>query len=325
MTRVEDPVTVSYRGYTVCKCGPWTQGPYLCQTLRLLEGFDLKGMGHVSADHVHVAAEALKLAFADRDEYYGDPLFADVPWAALLSDEYTDMRRSLIDMGTASTEIRPGDPHNMKPVKEGYTHSPAPGGTTTCVVGDRWGNLVAVTPSCNFMSGEWEPGSTGVVHGNRLRSLNTLPGHPNCIQPGKRPRITLTPTLVLKDGEPVVAVSVAGGDHQDQTTLNLLLNFIEFDMLPEQAVTAPRFATAHHQDSFNPDPDRGKAFLRAGEVTVNSAMSQGTQDELARRGHRIVTTDGNIGTPVMMYRDPETGLLYAAGDPAAGRHAAAIE
>ncbi|SVE14680.1 uncharacterized protein METZ01_LOCUS467534, partial [marine metagenome] len=115
-TLIEDPVTVGYRGYTVCKCGPWTQGPYLCQALRLLEGFDLKGMGHFSADYVHVLAEAIKLAMADRDEYYADPVFEDVPMSALLSDAYTDIRRPLIDMQTASLEARPGDPYDMKPL-----------------------------------------------------------------------------------------------------------------------------------------------------------------------------------------------------------------
>ncbi|MHC4631810.1 MAG: gamma-glutamyltransferase, partial [Planctomycetota bacterium] len=149
VTRVEEPVKVQYRGYTVCKCDTWTQGPYLCQTLRLLEGFDLKRMGHLSADYIHVLTEALKLGFADRDEYYGDPLFVDVPLKALLSDEYTELRRSLIDMTKASAEVRPGDPVNMKAVKGRRTYRPWPGGTTTCVVADRWGNLVAATPSGN--------------------------------------------------------------------------------------------------------------------------------------------------------------------------------
>jgi len=324
VTRVEEPVSARYRGYTVCKCGPWTQGPYLCQTLRLLEGFDLRAMGHLSADAIHVAVEALKLGLADRDEYYGDPLFAEVPLEVLLSDRYTEIRRPLIDVETASREVRPGDPFRMRPLKEPTAYPTWPGGTTTCVVGDRWGNLVAATPSCNFMFGEWEPGSTGIVHGNRLRSLNTCPGHPNCIQPGKRPRITLTPTLVLKDGEPVLAISVAGGDRQDQATLNLLLDFIEYDLPPERSVTAPRFATAHHQDSFNPHPDRHKAFLRVGEVTLNSGIAEPVRKELERRGHRVVVTDEPIASPVMLYREAGTGTLHAAGDPAAGRHAAAL-
>ena len=210
-TPIEDPVTVEYQGYTVCKCGPWTQGPYLCQALRLLEGFDLKTMGHLSTDYVHVVTEALKLAMADRDAYYGDPEFVDVPLAALLSEAYTDIRRPLIDMKTASHEARPGDVHNMQPLKADGVFRPSVGGTTTCVIADRWGNVVSATPSANVYHAGGMVGPTGVSYGNRLRSLNTTPGHPNCIQPGKRPRITLTPTLVLKEGAPILAISVAGG------------------------------------------------------------------------------------------------------------------
>jgi gamma-glutamyltranspeptidase/glutathione hydrolase len=323
-TPVEDPVTVQYRGYTVCKCGPWTQGPYLAQTLRLLEEFDLQAMGHLSPDYIHVLTEALKLGMADRDTYYGDPAFVDVPLAALLSDAYTELRRPLIDRQHASWEARPGDPYAMTALKEGSVFRPGPGGTTTCVVADRWGNVVAATPSCNVFGNKGDGGLTGVTHGNRLRSLNTTPGHPNCIQPGKRPRITLTPTLVLKKGKPCLAISVAGGDLQDQTTLNILLNFVEFGMPPADAVTARRFATEHHQDSFDPNPDRQEAFIEAGSLTVNAGLDQETQAALARRGHTVRVKDGPIANPVMLYVDQENGQLYAAGDPAARRHAAAL-
>jgi len=322
-TLIEDPVAVNYRGYTVYKCGPWTQGPYLCQALRLLEGFDLQSMGHFSADYVHVLTEALKLAMADRDEYYGDPNFVDVPLAALLSDEYTALRRPLIARQHASLEARPGDPYAMQPLKQGGAFRPGVGGTTTCVVADRWGNVVAATPSANVYHAGGS-GRTGVSYGNRLRSLNTTPGHPNCIQPGKRPRITLTPTLVLKEGKPVLAISVAGGDLQDQATLNLLLNFIEFGMEPATAVTAPRFATTHHQDSFDPNPVREAAFRQAGSLTISDQIAQATRDELARRGHQVEVKTGPIATPVMLAVDTESGVYHAAGDPAAGRHAAGL-
>ena len=264
-------MTANYRGYTVCKCGPWTQGPYLCQTLRLLEGFDLKALGHLSADYVHVAVEAMKLALADRDEYYGDPEFVDVPLAVLLSDRYTELRRPLIDMRHASLEARPGDPIHMAALKGGGQFRPGVGGTTTCVVADRWGNVVSATPSANVEN--LDGGRTGVTYSNRLVSLDTVPGHPNCIQPGKRPRITLTPTLVLKDGRPILAISVAGGDLQDQTALNLLLDFVDFGMAPEQAVTVPRFATHHHQDLVDPSADRSKAFRQTGSLTLNAAVN----------------------------------------------------
>ncbi len=322
-TLIEDPVAVDYRGYTVYKCGPWTQGPYLCQALRLLEGFDLKTMGNFSADYVHTVTEAIKLAMADRDEYYGDPTFVDVPLAQLLSDAYTKIRRPLIDMQHASQEARPGDPYHMQPLKGPGVFRPGVGGTTTCVVADRWGNVVAATPSANVYHAGGS-GQTGVSYGNRLRSLNTTAGHPNCIQPGKRPRITLTPTLVLKDNRPVLAISVAGGDLQDQATLNLLLDFIEFDMKPEAAVIAPRFATTHHQDSFNPDPRREQTFGEAGSLTISVQIDPAARTELARRGHSVVAKDGPIAVPVMLYADPVSGMYYAAGDPAAGRHAAGL-
>jgi gamma-glutamyltranspeptidase/glutathione hydrolase len=323
-TLVEEPVKVDYRGCTVYKCGPWTQGPYLCQTLRLLEGFDLQGMGQNSADYIHVLTEALKLAMADRDAYYGDPLFADVPMTTLLSDVYTALRRPLIDMEVASLEARPGDPYTMQPLSTTGYFRPGVGGTTTCVIADQWGNMVAATPSANvYLQGG--SGKTGVSYGNRLRSLNTTPGHPNCIQPGKRPRITLTPTLVLKEGRPVLAVSVAGGDLQDQATLLLLLNHIEFGMNPETAVTAPRFATAHHQDSFDPNPNREAAFLRTGSLTLNESIEAGVSNELARRGHHVVAKNGAIAAPSMLLADSVSGLFHAAGDPAAGRHAAGVD
>ena len=326
VTTIEDPVTVRYRGYTICKCGPWTQGPFLLQALRLLEGFDLRAMGHLSADYIHAVAEAVKLAMADRDEHYGDPDFVDVPLATLLSDAYTEIRRPLIDMQKASLEARPGDPRGMKPLKGPGVFRPGIGGTTTCVVADRWGNVVAATPSANVPPAPRDGGRTGVTFGNRLRSLNTTPGHPNCIAPGKRPRITLTPTLVLEAGRPVMAVSVAGGDLQDQVTLNLLLAAIEFGMPPDAAVTAPRFATAHHQDSFDPNPDRPKTFKGPGSLTVGRGVGRGIREELARRGHRVEVQAKvkPIGAPVMLSIDGEGGTFRAAGDPEAQRHAAGL-
>ncbi len=326
-TLVEEPVSVNYRGYTVHKCNTWTQGPVLCQTLRLLEEFDIRGMGHLSTDHIHVVTEALKLGFADRDEYYGDPRFVDVPLKRLLSDRYTAMRRPLIDMAAASQRRRPGDPLRMRPIKvEGQEQGSPPTipvqDTTTCVVADRWGNVVAATPSCNLLTNR--PGPSGVNQGNRVRSLNTTPGHPNRVEPGKRPRITLTPTLVTRNGKPVIAISVAGGDLQDQTTLNVLLAHVEFGMLPDRAVTAPRFSTGHHQNSFDPNPDRKAAFVAAGSLRVNPGVTEKVRTELSERGHKATTASGPIAYPVMIYIDQESGTIHAAGDPTAHRHAAAL-
>jgi len=325
VTRVEEPVTISYRGYTIAKCGPWTQGPYLCQTLRLLETFDLKSMGHLSADFIHVCVEALKLGLADRDAYYGDPLYVRVPLEILLSDSYTRIRAPLIDRKTASKEIRPGDPFGMKPLAKPVAPAPPDGGTTTCCVADRWGNVAAATPSGNPPYVDPPGGKTGVTHATRLSSLNTDPDHPNRIQPGKRPRITLTPTIILKDGKPIVAISVAGGDLQDQVTLNLILDFIEFGLRPEDAVRAPRFSTEHHQDSFNPKPDRSSTVVALGSLRVQEGVKPEAVRAIEERGHAVKTAPGPMGHPVMLFIEPGTGVIHAAGDPAAGRHAGAIE
>jgi gamma-glutamyltranspeptidase/glutathione hydrolase len=324
-TFLEEPVQVSYRGYTVCKCGPWTQGPYLLQTLRLLERFDLRSLGQLSADTVHLAVEALKLGLADRDAYYGDPRFVDVPLEGLLSDEYTSLRAPLIDLERASTEIRPGDPVGMQPLlAAGGEYRPGEGGTTTCCVADRWGNLVAATPSGNPPYVDPPGGTTGVAHGNRLRSLNTTEGHPNRLEPGKRPRITLTPTLVLREGKPVLAVSVAGGDLQDQVTLNLLLDFIDFGLSPAEAVRVPRFSTGHHENSFDPNPDRRATVPGLTTIRFSGAIPEEVPDDLRARGHEVTESDRPIGYPVMLAVDPDDGAMAAAGDPAAGRHAAAL-
>ena len=327
-TIIEDPVSSDYLGYTVYKCGPWTQGPVLCQNLELLEDLDLRSMKHLSSDFIHVVTEAMKLGYADRDEYYGDPRFVHVPMMKLLSNDYSLIRRKLIHPMLASAERRPGDPERMLAVKAESAPKDSRDtipkqDTTTCVVADRWGNMIAATPSCNMLTNT--PGPSGVNTGNRVRSLNTAAGHPNRVEAGKRPRITLTPTLVLKNGKPIIAISVAGGDLQDQTTLNVLLNHIHFGMLPAEAVTAPRFNTSHYQDSFDPNPDRNAAFVGRNELTLYEQISEETRNDLASRGHIIKTTNGPIGYPVMIFVDTESGKMYAAGDPKAKRHAAAIE
>jgi len=328
VTTVEEPVSVDYRGLTVHKCGPWTQGPVLAQTLRLLEGADLASMEHLSADYVHLVTEAMKLAYADRDEFYADPEFTGVPLPRLLSDEYTLMRRDLIDMQQASHERRPGNPWAMAPLlgeseaEANEVRTPI-SDTTTCVVADRWGNVVAATPSCNLCGNKPDP-RTGVTQGNRLRCMNTTPGHPNCLEPGKRPRVTLTPTLVTREGRPVAAVSVAGGDVQDQTTLNVLLNHLEFGMAPADAVTAPRFSTDHMENSFDSSPDRDSAFKEPGSLQVNAGVPEDVRAELEGRGHGLSVADGFIAMPVMLDVDGD-GTIHAAGDPEAGRHAGALE
>ncbi len=313
-TKVEKPVSIQYRGYSVNKCNTWTQGPVLLQSLRLLENFDLKSMGTFSPDYIHATTEAMKLAYADRDKYYGDPDFVKVPIRRLLSDEYTKIRYPLIDMKQASQEIRPGDPINMKALSGPGEYWPGEKGTTTCTVADKWGNVVAATPSANPEYGICE--SLGIAHNTRLSSLNTQKGHPNCLEPGKRPRITLTPTIVLKDGDPFIVMSVAGGDMQDQVSLQLLLDVIEFGMKPVDAISAPRFLTKHIQDSFNPSPDPKARMGKIAGVELNSE-AKSLIANLEARGHLVTPSGATLGWPVLIYLDKATGIAYAAGQPGA--------
>ncbi len=323
-TRVEEPVAIAYRGLTVFKCGAWTQGPYLLEALQILKDIDLKTMGHNRPDAIHTIVETLKLTMADRDTYYADPLFADVPLAPLLSPEYAVLRRGLIDPTAASLERRPGDPHSVKALLDpaadpARRHVAAPVAaahdTTTCVVADRFGNVVAATPS------GWTgvvAGDTGVWLGSRLQSFNLWDDHPHVIEPGKRPRITLSPTLVLRDGRPVLAVSVAGGDNQDQMTLQLLVNHVDFGLDPARSVTAPRFMTDHFISSFGQKPPV------LGQLRINPEIGPETLDALKARGHKLKTSSGALSAaPCVISLDPNTGQLRAAGDPRAGRHAMA--
>jgi gamma-glutamyltranspeptidase/glutathione hydrolase len=310
-TPVVDPLTSTYRGYTVYKTGPLTQGPYLLQTLRLLEGFDLKKMGFNSADYIHTVIEAEKLALADRDEYYGDPNFVKVPMQQLLSDQYTNMRRELIDPKKASLELRPGDPYNMKPTKPPTITGPWHGGTTVMCVTDKFGNVIAATPS-GLSSTAGVAGRTGIIHGSRLSSLNTFARTPNVIQPGKRPRITLSPTLLFHDNHPVMAISVAGGDMQDQAAIQVILNYVDFGMSPEEAFKAPRFSTEHFISSF------GQDRAKLGSLSVPDTLPETVQTELKARGHVVTVSRGGVGGVALIGIDPKTKQATAVG-PAAGK------
>jgi gamma-glutamyltranspeptidase / glutathione hydrolase len=323
-TRIEDPVAVNYRGQTVYKCGAWTQGPYLLEALQILKDVELKAMGHNRPATVHTLVETLKLAMADRDTFYADPLFADVPLSALLSPEYAAMRRGLIDPQHASLVRRPGDPLGHKavldpaadPAQRHVLPPPSPAhDTTTCVVADRFGNVVAATPS------GWTgvvAGDTGVWLGSRLQSFNVWEDHPNVIVPGKLPRVTLSPTLVLRDNRPVLAISVAGGDNQDQMTLQLLVNHFDFGLDPAESVIAPRFMTDHFISSFRQTPPA------LGQLRINPEIGSGTLDALKALGHGLSNRTGPLAAaPSVIALDPASGQIRAAGDPRAGRHSLA--
>ena len=325
---VGQPVQTNYRGYTVYKAGFWTQGPAFIETLNLLEGFDLKSMGHNSSTYIHTLVEALKLALADRDRYYGDPNFVKIPTNELLSKSYATLRRPLIDPQKASMAQVPGDPLNMKPILA--TAPPTIGrvshvpeieraNDTTCVnVVDKDGNLFSATPS-----GAWLPavvaGDTGVLMGQRLQSALLDPNSPNVVAPGKRPRITLTPTIVLKDGLPVMALSTPGGDNQDQALLQVFLNIIEFGMSPQEAVEAPRFDTQHYVSSFD-----DHEFL-PGSLNLESRLELRTIQELGYRGHKTKVQGpwGTLSAPTVITFDSRTGIAAGGADPRRGRYAVA--
>ncbi len=326
--KVGEPVEANYRGYQVYKAGFWTQGPAMVETLNMLEGFELKKMGHNTPEYIHTLAEALKLAMADRDRYYGDPNFVKIPMTELLSKEYAALRRPLIDEMRASLAQQPGDPTNMKAVLAsaaqtiGHT-STVPeierGNDTTCVnVIDKDGNLFSATPS-----GAWLPavvaGDTGVLMGQRLQSALTDENSPNVVAPGKRPRITLTPTLVLKGGEPFMVLSTPGGDNQDQALLQVLLNIIEFDMNPQEAVEAPRFDTQHYVSSFD-----DHEFL-PGSLNVESRVSLKTIQALSSKGHKVKVQSewGTLSAPTVVVYDLKTGAAAAGADPRRSRYAVA--
>lgn len=325
--KVGEPVTTNYRGYEVYKAGFWTQGPAIIETLNMLEGFDLKKMGHNSPAYIHTLAEALKLALADRDRYYGDPNFVKIP-TELLSKDYAALRRPLIDQQHASLAQQPGDPLNMKAVLASATQTIGRVSTvpaierandTTCVNAvDKDGNMFSATPS-----GAWLPavvaGDTGVLMGQRLQSALTDPNSPNVVAPGKRPRITLTPTLVLKNGEPFMVLSTPGGDNQDQALLQVLLNIVEFGMNPQEAVEAPRFDTQHYVSSFD-----DHEFL-PGSLNIESRVGLKTIEELSQRGHKVKTQSdwGTLSSPTVITYDPKTGVVAAGADPRRSRYAVA--
>ena len=325
--RVGKPVKADYRGFEVYKAGFWTAGPALVETLNLLEGYDLKALGHNSTDYVHTVVEALKLALADRDRYYGDPDFVKIPGEVLLSKDYAKLRRSLIEKERASLAQQPGDPSNMRAVLAATASvgraSAVPqierANDTTCVnVIDKDGNLFSATPS-----GAWLPavvaGDTGILMGQRLQSASTDPSSPNVVAPNKRPRITLTPTLVLKNAQPFMVLSTPGGDNQDQALLQVLLNVIEFGMNPQEAVEAPRFDTQHYISSFD-----DHEFL-PGSLNVEARIDEKVVADLKTRGHKVKvqTAWGTLSAPTVILYDVKSGVSSAGADPRRGRYAVA--
>jgi len=309
----DQPRMATYRGYEVYKPGFWTQGPVTIETLNLLEGFDLKSMGHNSPQYLHTVVEAVKLAFADRDAYYGDPKFSKIPEAILLSKDYAAERRKLIDPLHASIEHRPGNFATPLALPATTAKSTGPVNDTTCVnVVDRQGNAFSATPS-----GAWLPsviaGDTGIPLTTRLQSFVMTRGHPNQLQPGKRPRVTLSPTLVTRAGKLEMILSTPGGDNQDQALLQVLLNVIEFGMSAQEAVEAPRFQTEHFFSSF------GNHEFVPGRLNLEARISKSTVDALTALGHRVTVTGdwSNASAPTLIWA--HDGVLDGGADPRRAR------
>ncbi len=308
--KLEAPVTIDYHGLSVYKCGPWTQGPVFLQQLRLLDGFDLPKMGHNTATYIHTVIEASKLAFADREKYYGDPDFVDVPLKLLLSKDYAAERRELIDPKKASMEMRPGagpksTPEDVKGKPETFR-----GDTThTCAV-DAAGNMVAAT-----CSGGWIPSSPvvpglGFPMGTRGQMFRLDPHEAGVVGPRRRPRTTLTPSLVLKDGKPFMVFGTPGGDQQDQWTLQFFLNYVDFGMNLQAAIDAANFNSTHFPSSFYPRD------AHASELVVEGRIPEATRKELEARGHIIkVAGDWSGGMVMAVQTERKTGVISGAASP----------
>ncbi len=304
-TRVEDPVTANYRGYDVFKCGPWSQGPVFLQQLTILEGFDLSSLGHNSPEYIHLLIETAKLAFADREKYYGDPDFVDVPLDILLSKAYAAKRRTLIDPERASLELRPGNAPPVKPRERKGGLDIHKGDTTHLDAADRWGNMMSATPSGGWFRSSPVIEGLGFPLGTRMQMFYLDKGHANALSPGKRPRTTLTPTIVLKDGRPFMALGTPGADQQDQWSLQFFINCVDFGMNMQVAVDAPTFHTSHFPASFHPHS------AQPGIMHLESRIPESTIAALRGKGHTVeVGGDWSHGRVLGIRFDAGSGVLY---------------
>ena len=321
--RFEAPATLDYHGITVCKTDTWGQGPVMLQMLALLKGFDLASLDPNGAEFIHLWVEAAKLAFADRDAFYGDPDFVDVPLTGLLSEEYNTERRKLIG-DAASADMRPGTvagrtgrlPHIATPtghtlgVGEPTAMAAATRAGDTCHIDviDRWGNMVSATPSGGWLQSSPVIPALGFPLGTRAQMFWLEPGLPGSLAPGKRPRTTLTPSLALRDGKPWLAFGTPGGDKQDQWSLVVLLHHMHHGMSLQQALDAPLFDTDHLRNSFWP---RGVIPRR---VSLEARIGKSVADELTRRGHDVrMVADWSLGWVSAASREGQR--LTAAASP----------
>src|SRR5690606_34423859 len=327
------PVTYDYHGHTVAKAGAWSQGPVFLQTLALLKGLDLQSAGPNDAEFVHRVTEAMNLAFADREVYYGDPAFVRVPLDHLLSDPYNQARRALIGEH-ASHELRPGSVPGheaqvervmdvlsrlsrvAQPGETGGKPAPADmrasarrGDTTHVDVIDRWGNMVSATPSGGWLQSSPVIPDLGFPLNTRAQMFWLEPGLPGTLAPGKRPRTTLTPSLALRDGQPYMVFGTPGGDQQEQWQLLLFLRHVHHGLNLQEAIDQPMSHTQHFPSSFYPR-DR-----KPGHLAVEASFGPDVIADLRRRGHLVEEEpEWSTGRLTAAARDPD-GLLHAAATP----------
>jgi gamma-glutamyltranspeptidase / glutathione hydrolase len=332
--RIEEPAKTTYRGYTVYKHGFGSQGPVLLQALNILENFDLQKMGYASADYLHTVTEALKLAYADRDTYYADPAFVQVPGEGLLSKEYAKERAALINPTKASTTFIAGDPlkydgkikqwpfwkanvenASTSRTDRGNDSSGIVKDTTHMAVIDKDGNIFDVTPSGGWVPGAVILGDTGIGMSVRGEQFWLDKTHANQIRPRARPRYTLTPSMVFKGDVPMMALGTPGGDNQDQTILQALLSVVDFwnDWYPNlhAALERPRVQTAHFYGSFWPH-DAG-----FNQLNVEATIPDAVYNELKARGHDVsrLRPFGMSGCATAVLIDPASGNRIAGADP----------
>jgi len=329
--KIEEPLMTTYKGIEVYKLQQWTQGPVMLQTLNILENYDLKSMGYNSTQYIHTLYQAMNLAFADRDFYYGDPAFPpEEPMKGLLSKEYAKERSKLIDAQRNDADARPGDPYpfegktnpfmtllnswessarNIYPSDDPLTYErfldSFTAGTTSIEAADEEGWVVSVTPS-----GGWIPaciaGNTGVGMSQRMQAfvLDEKENPFNVVEPGKQPRVTLTPTLAMKDGKPFLAFAKQGGDEQDQLLLQFFLNVVEFGMTIQEACEAPSFKTLQMYSSFG---DHEKV---AGGLVLNNSMPQWVRKELTGMGYRLSFQERTSGPVNAIGFDHQHGTFW---------------
>ncbi len=325
--RVETPLSVDYHGLTVHKIGPWSQGPMFLQTLQLLKGFDIAAMDPQGCEFVHTLVEALKLGFADREAFYGDPDAVEVPIDTLLSSAYADTRRKLIG-DRAAMDLRPGEIGDAAariarilamagaetPIGPGGgepTFAPLPvewGDTVHLDVVDAAGNMISATPSGGWLQGSPVVPGLGFPVSTRGQMCWLEAGLPTTLRGGTRPRITLSPTLVTRDGAPYLAIGTPGGDQQEQWTLTVLMRLVHHGMSLQQAIDAPMFTSKHAVQSFHPRP------FEPGRLVVEDRFPESARAELAARGHRI-TVEGPWALGRICAAGRWDGFLRAAATP----------